>query len=71
MVLFYNYGRLGGILMAGHQDPNYVTENPFEGRGRAMKGNDFPDAGYGFLFGGGFFITMFIIAIVIEAAVRL
>ena len=34
--------------MAGHQDPNYVTENPFEGRGRAMKGNDFPDAGYGF-----------------------
>ena len=57
--------------MAGHQDPNYVTENPFEGRGRAMKGNDFPDAGYGFLFGGGFFITMFIIAIVVEAAVRL
>lgn len=57
--------------MAGHQDPNYVTENPFEGRGRAMKGNDFPDAGYGFAIGGGFFITLFIIAVVIEAAVRL
>ncbi|WP_274307525.1 YqzM family protein [Solibacillus daqui] len=57
--------------MAGHQDPNYVTENPFEGRGRAMKGNDFPDTGYGFVVGGGFFITMFIIAVIVEAAVRL
>ncbi|MBD8032048.1 YqzM family protein [Solibacillus sp. A46] len=57
--------------MAGHQDPNYVTENPFEGRGRAMKGNDFPDAGYGFVIGGGFFITIFIIAIIVEAATRM
>ncbi|MEK3766475.1 MULTISPECIES: YqzM family protein [unclassified Solibacillus] len=57
--------------MAGHQDPNYVTENPFEGRGRAMNGNDFPDAGYGFVVGGGFFITMFIIAIIVEAATRM
>lgn len=57
--------------MAGHQDPNYVAENPFEGRGRAMNSNDFPDAGYGFAIGGGFFIVMFIIAIIVEAATRL
>ncbi|MCM3720749.1 YqzM family protein [Solibacillus sp. FSL W7-1436] len=57
--------------MAGHQDPNYVAENPFEGRGRAMKSNDFPDAGYGFAIGGGFFIVLFIIATIVEAATRL
>ncbi|MEK4426331.1 YqzM family protein [Solibacillus sp. FSL K6-1523] len=56
--------------MAGHQDPNYVSENPFEGRGRAMRGNDFPDAGYGFAIGTGFFVVIFIIAMVVEFFTR-
>ncbi len=56
--------------MAGHQDPNYVSENPFEGQGRALKGNDFGIVGNGFIIGGGFFIVMFIIAIVVEVATR-
>lgn len=58
--------------MAGHgpQDPNYVSENPFEGRGRAMQGNDFPDTGYGFAIGTGFFIVIFLIAMVVEVATR-
>lgn len=57
--------------MAGHnQDPNYVSENPFEGRGRAWDANDFPDTGYGFIFSTGFFALMFIIAVIVEAATR-
>lgn len=56
--------------MAGHSDPNYVTENPFEGRGRAMQGNDFPDAAIGFTLSFGFFATMFIIAVIVEVAMR-
>lgn len=27
-----------------HQDPNYVAENPFEGRGRASQRNDAIDS---------------------------
>lgn len=58
--------------MAGHgpQDPNYVTENPFEGRGRAMQGNDFPDTAIGFTIATGFFVTMFLVAIIVEVALR-
>ena len=58
--------------MAGHgpQDPNYVTENPFEGRGRAMHVNDSLDAVIGFVVGGGFFITLFLIAMIVEVATR-
>ena len=56
--------------MAGHSDPNYVSENPFEGRGRAMQGNDFPDAAIGFTVWIGFFVTMFAIAIIVEVALR-
>ena len=56
--------------MAGHQDPNYVSENPFEGKGRAFNDNDFGMVGNGFIIGGGFFILMFIIAIVVEVATR-
>lgn len=56
--------------MAGHSDPNYVTENPFEGRGRAMQQNDFPDAGYGFAISIGFFSVMFVIAVIVEVAMR-
>ena len=56
--------------MAGHSDPNYVSENPFEGRGRAMQGNDFPDTGIGFALSTGFFVTMFVIAVIVEVALR-
>ncbi|WP_332647367.1 YqzM family protein [Lysinibacillus sp. 54212] len=56
--------------MAGHQDPNYVAENPFEGRGRASQRNDAIDAGVGFAVSFGFFATMFIIAMIVEVATR-
>lgn len=56
--------------MAGHSDPNYVTENPFEGRGRAMQENDFPCTGYGFAASISFFTVMFFIAVVVEVALR-
>ena len=56
--------------MAGHSDPNYVSENPFEGRGRAMQGNDFPDTVIGFTVWTGFFVTMLAIAIIVEVAMR-
>lgn len=57
--------------MAGqNQDPNYVSENPFEGRGRAWDANDFPDAAYGFIYSTGFFALMFIIAVIVEVSTR-
>ena len=66
----YNGWRVGGIIMAGHQDPNYVTENPFEGRGRAMQDNDFGCTGAGFTASIAFFGVVFIIAIILEVATR-
>ncbi|WP_074432974.1 YqzM family protein [Bacillus ndiopicus] len=56
--------------MAGHNDPNYVTENPFEGRGRASQRNDAIDAGIGFAVPFGVFTIMFIIAMIVEVATR-
>lgn len=56
--------------MAGHQDPNYVSENPFEGRGRAMQDNDFGSAGTGFTVSIAFFTVMFFVAVIVEVATR-
>ena len=56
--------------MAGHQDPNYVTENPFEGRGRALDDNDFGVTGAGFTVSIAFFVVMFLVAVVVEVATR-
>lgn len=68
--MIYNKWRVGGIYMAGNHNPNYVTENPFEGRGRASQRNDAIDAGVGFVVSFGFFATMFIIAMIVEVATR-
>lgn len=68
--LTYNCNGVGGIYMAGHNDPNYVTENPFEGRGRASQRNDAIDAGIGFVVPFGVFTIMFIIAMIVEVATR-
>lgn len=56
--------------MAVNNDPNYVTENPFEGRGRASQRNDIFDVGAGIIWSFGFFAVMFIIAAVVEVAFR-
>lgn len=56
--------------MAENNNPNYVTENPFEGRGRASQRNDIFDAAAGFIWSFGFFAVMFIIAAVVEVANR-
>lgn len=56
--------------MAGHQDPNYVSENPFEGRGRAMQDNDFGCTGTGFTVSIAFFTVMFFVAVIMEVATR-
>lgn len=69
-LLPYNGWRVGGIIMAGHQDPNYVSENPFEGRGRAMQDNDFGATGAGFTVSIAFFTVMFFIAVIVEVATR-
>lgn len=53
-----------------HNDANYVTENPFEGRGRASQRNDAIDAGVGFGVSFVFFAAMFIIAVIVEVATR-
>lgn len=56
--------------MAENNNPNYVTENPFEGRGRASQRNDIFDAATGFIWSFGFFAIVFIIAAVVEVAYR-
>lgn len=56
--------------MAHDNDANYVSENPFEGRGRASQRNDIFDAAAGFTWSLGFFAIMFIIAAVVEVATR-
>lgn len=56
--------------MAGHDNPNYVAENPFEGRGRALQSNDAIEVMIGFVVSGGFFALLFLIAIIIEVATR-
>ena len=59
--------------MANHDSsyvPNYETENPFEGKGRASQKNDIFDVGIGFIASFGFFATMFIIAVIVEVATR-
>jgi hypothetical protein len=68
-IIFYTYDGVGGILMAGN-DPNYVSENPFEGRGRASQRNDIFDAAAGFIWSFGFFTVMFVIAAIVEVASR-
>jgi hypothetical protein len=67
--IFYTILGVGGILMAGN-DPNYVSENPFEGRGRASQRNDIFDAAAGFIWSFGFFTVMFVIAVIVEVATR-
>ena len=52
-----------------HDDPNYVAENPFEGRGRASQRNDAIDAGVGFGVSFVFFAAMFIIAMIVSGSI--
>ncbi len=56
--------------MAHDNDANYVSENPFEGRGRASQRNDIFDAATGVIWAFGCFTIMFVIAAVIEVATR-
>ncbi|MBM7607020.1 YqzM family protein [Ureibacillus composti] len=52
----------------GHQNDNFVTHNPFEGKNGASMRNDAIDAGVGFGVSFVFFAIMFIIATIIDAA---
>lgn len=56
--------------MVDDKNPNYVTENPFEGRGRASQRNDIWDAANGFIWSFGFFTVMFAIAVVVDVVTR-